>query len=238
MVQVYHEGGNVATMKLRDIRLILYLFFMMLIFAGAASRWYSSHPAPVSSSCAYAQEIAGHKCVACKMCELFAPDDDLEGALIRIIEAEEKKLQLAAFKLTSKDVARALLDAHQRSVEVEIVADAGGLDTRTNQIIKLHCAGIPVYIYPDPDVVQGRYTLMHNKFLVAHKNRLAEEAIVWTGSFNFTKSATEYNRENALIIISNKIADSYAAQIEKLKSESTKLQRIDDTRCHSKIFKR
>ena len=218
-------------MKLSNVRLLLYFLFAVITFFGASSRWRSRYGRDVVDPLNLAREAVTSQCSAASICELFAPHDDLEGILIGLIMAEEKKLQLAAFKLTSKDVARALLDAHNRGVTVEVVADSGGLDTRTNQIIKLHCGGIPVFIYPDPEVVEGRYSLMHNKFLICHHSRLSGGMILWTGSFNFTKSAAEYNRENALVILSEKIARSYAKEFEKLKSESAKLQRVGDERC-------
>jgi phosphatidylserine/phosphatidylglycerophosphate/cardiolipin synthase-like enzyme len=47
--------------------------------------------------------------------------------------------------------------------------------------------------------------------------------LVWTGSFNVTKAASKYNRENVLIIQSRQLADDYAAEFELLKRESHRL---------------
>jgi len=159
--------------------------------------------------------------VTCQVCELFAPRDDLKSVLIGLINAEKLALQMATFKFTDTDIGNALIEAHKRGVEVEVVADSSGLDTRQNQILRLHSVGVPVYVYPDPDFqVTSRFSIMHNKFLICHQSEFTGGMIVWTGSFNFTPTASHHNRENVVVVMSDAVATRYSQEFEILKKES------------------
>ncbi len=228
-------------MRRADHRFLWYLIIAIVSLIGVAiqkpflgrSHCVKSHKTtcssglnPVSSetTVAVARSILEKTCHHCQIAEFFAPRDDLKSVLLGLVMSEEKKLQLAAFRLTDVDFAKELIKAHERGIEIEIVADSSGLDTRTNQIIKLHGAGIPVYVYPNPSLeLTSRFSIMHNKVLICHSSGLAHGMAVWTGSFNFTKSAAVHNRENAVVIIGDKVTLSYAAEFEKLKKESKRL---------------
>lgn len=60
-----------------------------------------------------------------------------------------------------------------------------------------------------------RYSIMHNKFIVA------DGVNTETGSFNYTSSAEKRNAENALAVFDNKaVAAEYNAEFERLWNES------------------
>ena len=49
-----------------------------------------------------------------------------------------------------------------------------------------------------------------------HKVVIIDGASVWTGSYNFTRSAEEYNDEGVLIIHSPALAERYLAEFERV----------------------
>lgn len=162
-------------------------------------------------------------CDGCVKRALFAPDDNIQKALLYLIEQEKESIKLAIFTFTDGDVAQALIDAQERGVIVEIIADAGSKSDRFSKIPLLKEKGFTVFVY-DPDYKKGvkkslMASIMHNKFLVFGKNILGK-SLVWTGSFNITKSAHRQNQENVLVLDDTKLIQKYAQQFEILKERS------------------
>jgi phosphatidylserine/phosphatidylglycerophosphate/cardiolipin synthase-like enzyme len=144
---------------------------------------------------------------------LFTPWDDAEGALLRTVGAAKKAIHVQAFLLTSRNVGRALIDAHRRGVDVAVLADREMVANGENsQIPKLAEAGIPVWL-------EVRYQSAHNKIVLVDP----EEAhpIVVTGSYNFTFSAQARNAENLLILRDNApLARAYLANWRRHRGEA------------------
>jgi phosphatidylserine/phosphatidylglycerophosphate/cardiolipin synthase-like enzyme len=125
----------------------------------------------------------------------FTPWDDAEGGVLRAIKESRKTIYVQAYLLTSKAVARALIDARQRGVAVEVLTDREMLKTGDNsQIPQLAAAGIPVRL-------EVRYAAAHNKIMLIDPE--APTGAVVTGSYNFTWAAQARNAENLLILRGN-----------------------------------
>lgn len=127
---------------------------------------------------------------------LFSPWDDAEGGLLAALGEARQTLHVQAYLLTSRNIARALLKAHRRGVQVRILADAtttlGGQNSR---IPELAAAGIPVWL-------ETRYNNAHNKVMLIDAE--GSHPVVLTGSYNFTWSAQARNAENLLILRDNR----------------------------------
>ncbi len=126
---------------------------------------------------------------------LFTPWDDAEGAIVRDLGAARRSIHVQAFLLTSRSIARALLQAHQRGVMVEVLADREMLQKGENSLLpRLATEGIPLWL-------ETRYASAHNKVILIDAAEAG--AIVITGSYNFTWSAQARNAENLLILRGN-----------------------------------
>lgn len=125
----------------------------------------------------------------------FAPWDDAEGVVLRVIREARKEIFVQAFLFTSRNVSRALVEAWRRGLRVEVLADRD-MNSRgdTTQIPALAAAGIPV-------ALEVRYSAAHNKIIIADPNDAA--CAVVTGSYNFTYSARAKNAENVLVLRGN-----------------------------------
>ncbi len=126
---------------------------------------------------------------------LFTPWDDAEGALLREVGKAKRTLHVQAYLLTSRNIARALSDAHGRGIRVELLADREMVARSENSLVpQLAATGIVVRL-------ETRYTAAHNKILLID----AEEAypVVITGSYNYSYSAQARNAENLLILRDN-----------------------------------
>lgn len=135
---------------------------------------------------------------------LFTPWDDAEGELLREIAAAKSSLHVQAYLITSRNIARALLAAHQRGVRVEILADRENVAKGENsQVPQLAQAGIAVRL-------ETRYAAAHNKIVLV--DALEPHPVVITGSYNFSFSAQARNAENLLFLRGHRaLAQRYLA---------------------------
>lgn len=127
---------------------------------------------------------------------LFSPWDDAEAAIVGVIGSARRSIRVQAYAFTSRPIARALVAARRRGVDVAVLADAH-MNRRAegNRIPELLAAGIPV-------AFETRFNAAHNKMLVVDGDS-ADGAVV-TGSYNFTWSAQARNAENLLILRGNR----------------------------------
>jgi phosphatidylserine/phosphatidylglycerophosphate/cardiolipin synthase-like enzyme len=145
----------------------------------------------------------------------FTPWDDAEAAILRTVRAARQAIYVQAYLLTSRPLARALIEARGRGVAVEVLADRdmtlkpeGG-----SQIPALAAADIPVFL-------ETRYAAAHNKIILVDP-QAAQSAVV-TGSYNFTFSAQARNAENLLIIRDNPdLAMAYLRNWHRHRDEAT-----------------
>lgn len=116
----------------------------------------------------------------------FSPGSAEELA-IKAINSARHSVYLAAYSFTSKPIAAALLAAHRRGIDVEVVLDKSNATAKYSGETFLIHAGIPVRI-------DREHAIMHNKYMVIDGHT------VETGSFNFTKAAAHTNAENVLVL--------------------------------------
>jgi len=126
----------------------------------------------------------------------FTPPRGCAELIVKTIEKARKNIFLQAYGFSHPEIAKALVEAKQRGVEVKVLLDRSNLSQNYSKMKDLQKAGIEVKI----DKVPG---IAHNKVMIL------DEKIVITGSFNFTKNADNSNAENVLIVESKDIAQKY-----------------------------
>jgi len=130
-----------------------------------------------------------------------------QEVVIDAISHAQHSIVMAAYSFTSKPIAIALVDAKQRGVDVRLVADKKGNSGKYTATTFVANKNVPVRL-------NGRYAIMHNKFIVI------DGKDVETGSFNYTQAAATKNAENALLLRDvPDLAASYSQNFEKLWSE-------------------
>lgn len=116
----------------------------------------------------------------------FTPKDDIVALMVKRIDAAERTLDVAAYTFSHRDVASAIIRAHERGVKIRFLMDYTQSRLVTCRAIDLIEAGIEVR-------TRRRRGFQHNKYLII------DGAIVVTGSFNFAPSAQAYNAENVVV---------------------------------------
>ncbi len=127
---------------------------------------------------------------------MFTPEDDAAGQIVLIIEQAQKQVLVQTFSFTNKEIARALISAKQRGVDVRVVTDAEQMQRmERSKIQTVADGGVPVF-------VDSLHASAHNKVMVIDAG--SAKAVVITGSFNFTHAAQFKNAENLLIFRGNR----------------------------------
>ncbi|MDY7508808.1 phospholipase D family nuclease [Ralstonia wenshanensis] len=117
----------------------------------------------------------------------FTPGQDCEGLIAREIGQAKDSILLQAYSFTSAPIAKALMEAKQRGVDVRVILDKSQRTEKYTGATFLKNVGIPVVIDEQPAIA-------HSKVLVV------DQQTVLTGSFNFTRSAQRRNAENLIVI--------------------------------------
>jgi len=153
------------------------------------------------------------ECTPCLPEAFFSPHDDLAKQLTELIGQEKSSLKIAIFQFTHRDIAKALIEARQRGVEVELIVDKSALKSRA-LLTKLERAGVTISVFAPSDKGKMR-SLMHDKFCIFGGKS------VWSGSFNFTNAANVSNWENALLVEDPKIASRFSEHFLRIKTSNT-----------------
>ena len=126
----------------------------------------------------------------------FSPHGGATDAIVRELNRAKNTVLVQAYSFTSAPIAKALLNAHKRGVEVEVIIDKSQVTQKYSSATFLRNQGIPVKI-------DARHAIAHNKIMI-----IDGETVI-TGSFNFTKAAEESNAENLLVIRDKRLAERY-----------------------------
>ena len=117
----------------------------------------------------------------------FPPYADSYKPIVQLYDSAQKYIHLSIYSLTKDEFAQALINAHNRGVEVKVLIDKAQAGNQYADDEALENSGIELR----RDKKSG---MMHNKFCVI------DDIIVYTGSYNHTKGATEKHDENYIII--------------------------------------
>jgi phosphatidylserine/phosphatidylglycerophosphate/cardiolipin synthase-like enzyme len=140
-----------------------------------------------------------------KVC--FSPKGGCTENIVEQINTAKSEILVQAYSFTSAPIAKALLYAHKRDVNVQVILDKSQKSGKYTSATFISNAGIPTYI-------DNAHAIAHNKIIIIDK-----ETVI-TGSFNFTKAAEEKNAENVLVIKSKELANVYPDNWYKHKEHS------------------
>ena len=137
----------------------------------------------------------------------FSPHGGCTDAIVKEISKAKSEILVQAYSFTSKDIAKALVDAHKRGVRTEIMLDKGNRAKKYSAADFTHNMGIPTFI-------DAEHAIAHNKIMIIDR-----ETVI-TGSFNFTKAAEEKNAENLLILRNRDLGKLYIENWNKHRRHS------------------
>ena len=132
----------------------------------------------------------------------FSPEDECGKVILDQINGAQKSIDVAMYVFTSRVLSRALVSAVKRGVKVRAFLDGENAREYYSKANLLEKNGIIVKLEKGDG-------LMHNKFC------LIDNALLITGSYNWTTSADLRNDENLMLIRSEDVVKAYRIQFEK-----------------------
>ncbi|MBN1668775.1 MAG: DUF1669 domain-containing protein [Anaerolineales bacterium] len=140
----------------------------------------------------------------------FSPDDGVQAHIVDLIAGAQERVDFMAFSFTADPIAEALLASAGRGVAVTgVFEESQYYSNQGGEFERLRAAGLPIYL-------DGNHSNMHHKVLVI------DGQIVITGSYNFSRSAEEFNDENVLILYSPELAAEYLAEFQRVIDQAKK----------------
>ncbi|WP_066629605.1 phospholipase D-like domain-containing protein [Labilibacter marinus] len=136
----------------------------------------------------------------------FSPGTEIGETLSNLLRDAEDTVQICVFTITDNRLAKEILNCHRRGVKVEVITDDQKIFDRSSEIQDMRQAGV------DIKIDHSQYH-MHNKF------GIIDNKIVFTGSFNWTYTASKHNQENLLVTTNGAIVQQFSEEFDKLWDE-------------------
>ena len=148
----------------------------------------------------------------------FSPHDDPEQMLLSLINGARRSVHVQAYAFTSQPIAKELIAAASRGVEVSVLADAK-MNKRGNRALELLLvAGVPLRF-------ETAYAAAHNKLIIV--DAATSACALATGSYNFTWSAANRNAENVMIVRGNcPLVKHYLDNWQRHEREATRVRKF------------
>jgi phosphatidylserine/phosphatidylglycerophosphate/cardiolipin synthase-like enzyme len=144
--------------------------------------------------------------LAAEIAVCFTPEYGMTPSCIQeVVDAltgAKKSVLVQAYSFTYAPIAKALMDAQRRGVQVKVILDRSNRTAHYSAATFLAHVGIPVWI-------DAQHAIAHNKVMII------DGTTILTGSFNFTKAAEHQNAENLLTIRDATLAEQYTANWQK-----------------------
>jgi cardiolipin hydrolase len=133
----------------------------------------------------------------------FNPGETCLNAIIAGINSTQRSLNICVFTISDDRITRAILQAHRKGIKVKIITDNEKLYDKGSDIRELAQAGIPVRLDNTPNH-------MHHKFAIL------DDRAVLTGSYNWTRSAAQYNHENLIVSDDREMVKDFSREFDRL----------------------
>jgi phosphatidylserine/phosphatidylglycerophosphate/cardiolipin synthase-like enzyme len=179
-------------------------WLLLILFSGGSAAFELPHgtPSPATIAASGTIQVA------------FSPEDDTGGLVVQAIRDARKQVLVQTFSFTHRGIAEALIQAKHRGVDVQLIADSEQISKMKRGLVSsIDTAGVPTFVDAEHDSA-------HNKIMVIDAG--LPQAVIITGSFNFTQAAQYKNAENLLLIRGNpQLTQAYLANWQRHRAHST-----------------
>jgi phosphatidylserine/phosphatidylglycerophosphate/cardiolipin synthase-like enzyme len=160
----------------------------------------SPSPAPTPTASLSSQSFTPDAVTVC-----FTPGGNCTEEIVNALGEAKSSILVQAYSFTSAPIAKALLVAHKRGIQVQVILDKSQRTEKYSSADFLANQGVPT-------TIDAEHAIAHNKIIIID----IDGEIV--GSFNFTKAAQEKNAENVLIVRDKALAAQYTQNWDEHRS--------------------
>ncbi len=129
-------------------------------------------------------------------------DPYIDETFIQLLEVATGSVRVAVDRLDHPGMQEAILEAWDRGLDVQVVADAD--NNKFSGFGLLEDAGVPV-VWQAPGAAE-----MHNKYVIV------DEAVVWTGSLSMTTDELLYNNHASIFLADETLAAVYRSDFDQM----------------------
>jgi len=133
----------------------------------------------------------------------FTPGESCRNKILNLLHQARSSVDICVFTIADNKITESIIKTHQRGIKLRIISDNDKSQDDGSDIDYLKQIGVPVLMDNSP-------YHMHHKFAIFDNNYLLN------GSFNWTRSAAQYNYENLLITDNPALINAYYAEFNKL----------------------
>ena len=138
-----------------------------------------------------------------KASAFFSPGDECLHRIRRLISESRRSLDICVFTITDNRIVQRLEEAKARGVKIRIISDNNKAMDLGSDLTHLAKSGIDCRL-------DRTAAHMHHKFAIA------DQDLLLTGSYNWTRSAATENDENIVIINNPQLLRSFTKKFEEL----------------------
>lgn len=139
----------------------------------------------------------------------FSPGNNCLNAILKYIRQAKEKIDICVFTISDDRIANEIIKAFQLGVKIRIITDNDKTFDRGSDVEIFNRLEIPVKIDKTSSHMHHKYAIFDNEIML-------------TGSFNWTRSATNYNNENIIVTNSANLVEPFVKEFEKLWWETIK----------------
>ena len=133
----------------------------------------------------------------------FSPEDNCPRAITGLLNRTQESVDICVFTITDDRISDSIIETRERGVEVRIISDNDKSADFGSDIKRFERVGVHV-------VIDQSDHHMHHKFAIFDRR------ITLTGSYNWTRSAAEYNEENILVTHDPRMARRFQDEFDRL----------------------
>lgn len=133
----------------------------------------------------------------------FTPGESCRNKILNLLHQARSNVDICVFTIADDKITESIIKTHQRGVKLRIISDNDKSFDDGSDIEYLKQAGVPILMDSSPYHMHHKFAIFDNTYLL-------------NGSFNWTRSATQYNYENLLITDNPALINAYNGEFNKL----------------------
>ena len=123
-----------------------------------------------------------------------------------MLREAKTSIDICVFTITDDRVTDCIVDAHARGVQVRVISDNDKAHDPGSDLHRMRRADLQVAFDRTPDHMHHKFAVFDNRLLVS-------------GSYNWTRSASDRNEENIIVTSDERLVQKFARRFESLWKE-------------------